>query len=235
MPELKCRVQAYRITEPFQPTVSAVETPLRGETDAGVILGTVSYMSPEQARGEKVDPQSDIFSVGIVLHEMLTGTVPFRCPSAPETLNAIINTPAPSLDLTDHKDSLPELQRIVHKCLAKDRAERYQSIKEVVVDLRAVRRELESGTKVPVSPASRKGLLVGAVAVVALLAVLVLVFFWPEPQPPDTSVGISETHDCHSVLRQPQPRSGSRLAARGYRGHDGNGPFAVRANKGRHD
>jgi serine/threonine protein kinase/tetratricopeptide (TPR) repeat protein len=181
-----------KLTEPFQPTVSAVETPLRGQTDAGVIVGTVSYMSPEQARGEKLDPRSDIFSFGIVLHEMLTGTVPFRCPSAPETLNAIINTPSPSLDLSDHKDSLPELQRIAGKCLAKDPAERYQSIKEVVVDLRAVRRELESGPKVSVTPASRKGLLAGAAAVVAFLAVLILVLLWPESDPPDTLTGRSK-------------------------------------------
>ncbi len=84
-----------KLVEPLAGEGSDIETLTRGETDPGKVMGTVSYMSPEQARGAKMDHRSDIFSFGIVLHEMLTGELPFRGPSAPETLSAIINAPTP--------------------------------------------------------------------------------------------------------------------------------------------
>ena len=109
-------------------------------TDSGVILGTVGYMSPEQALGKPADHRSDIFSLGCILYEALAGHRAFQAGSSVETLNAIINTdPAPLRQSNPSASS--ELQRIVNKSMAKNPDERYQSAKEMAIDLRATLRE----------------------------------------------------------------------------------------------
>jgi TolB-like protein len=143
-----------KLVEPLAGEGSNVETAIRGETDPGKVVGTVSYMSPEQARGQIVDRRSDVFSFGIVLYEMLAGEPPFKAPSPPETLSAIINNPAPPLAASLGADSITELKCIIDKCLSKDSGERYQTMKDVVVDLRDARRKLESGTISAVSKPS---------------------------------------------------------------------------------
>ena len=139
-------------------------------------MGTAAYMSPEQARGQKVDHRTDIFSFGIVFYEMLTGEPPFKAPSGPETLSAIINAPTPSLGSTVAGDVAPEIERIVNKCLEKDSAERYQGMKDLIVDLRAARRRLESGSVTPVARSSRRKpwLYIGMGVVAALILVATL-------------------------------------------------------------
>ena len=112
----------------------------------GVVMGTVGYMSPEQARGKtnEIDQRSDIFSFGCILFEAATGTKPFAGDSIVKSLHSLIYEPAPQIK--DLNPSAPaELQRIVRRCLAKDPDERYQSIKEVRIELRELRRELETG------------------------------------------------------------------------------------------
>ncbi|HMV84364.1 MAG TPA: protein kinase [Blastocatellia bacterium] len=113
-------------------------SPLEVETDPGLVLGTATYMSPEQARAQKLDGRSDIFSLGIVLYEMIAGRSPFADQSASDVMAAILHRePAPLS--TRSSEVTPELERIVHKALAKDRAERYQSSKELQTDLRRQR------------------------------------------------------------------------------------------------
>ncbi len=150
---------------------TATSRPPRGETDPGKVMGTAAYMSPEQARGQKVDHRTDIFSFGIVFYEMLTGEPPFKAPSGPETLSAIINAPTPSLGSAVPGDVAPEIERIVNKCLEKDSAERYQGMKDLIVDLRAARRRLESGSVTPVVRSSRRKpwLYIGMGAAAALI------------------------------------------------------------------
>src|SRR5207247_5445845 len=112
-------------------------------TESGMALGTASYMSPEQARGAKVDHRTDIFSFGILLYELLTGHSPFRGTSRVDTLHAILYDPAPPPP-PSIGPATDDLQRILEKCLAKEPEDRYQGMRDLVVDLRAARRRLDS-------------------------------------------------------------------------------------------
>lgn len=111
-------------------------------TNPGSVMGTVSYMSPEQARGTHVDARSDIFSLGIVLYEMLTGRQPFEGTSASEVVIAIVQKRP--LPIARFSPDVPvELERIVSKALTKNREERYQTIKDMLIDLKKLKRGLE--------------------------------------------------------------------------------------------
>jgi uncharacterized protein (TIGR02996 family) len=125
-------------------------------TQPGIVLGTVRYMSPEQALGKNVDTRSDLFSVGVVLYEMATGKPPFAGDTATETITNIVHAdPDP---VTDSNSTLhPELDRIIRKCLEKDPDRRYQNARELVVDLRNLKRDSESGSTVaPVATRSSR-------------------------------------------------------------------------------
>ena len=112
-----------------------------------MILGTVAYMSPEQARGETIDHRSDLFTLGVVLQEMLTGECPYLRGSAAETLGAILKETPPALD-AGHIGAPPDLVSVVlhvlDKCLAKDRDERYQTTKDLTLDLKWIHRDSDS-------------------------------------------------------------------------------------------
>jgi serine/threonine protein kinase/tetratricopeptide (TPR) repeat protein len=163
-------------------------TAQRHGTDPGVVLGTVSYMSPEQARGAKVDQRSDVFSFGVLLYEMLARKLPFQGPSTVETLNAILRDAPPRLDSRESgggPETSAELQRILDKCLAKDPSDRYQTMKDVVVDLRSVRRRVDSGSVAPVSGGRRRSrwipTVVGAAVLLAAGAILFYAVSRDEP------------------------------------------------------
>lgn len=118
-------------------------------TSPGVIMGTVGYMSPEQAQGKvnEIDGRSDTFSFGCILFEAATGHKPFAHESVVKSLHKLIYEPAPPL--SDYNSSAPaELERIVRRCLEKDPDERYQTIKDVAIELKQLRREIEQGTDV---------------------------------------------------------------------------------------
>lgn len=115
-------------------------------TGKGVILGTVNYMSPEQARGESVDERTDIFSMGVLVYEMLAGKPPFAGGNAIVTIGSILNKePVPLSRLTPEVPQ--ELERIINKALRKDREERYQTAKDLLIDLKDVRQDLEFQNK----------------------------------------------------------------------------------------
>ncbi len=125
------------------PEATRMETLSAEMTREGRILGTAAYMSPEQARAQSVDFRSDLFSFGIVLYEMSTGRSPFRGPSVTDTLSSIVrDQPQPMAQITPGVPN--ELARIVSKCLEKEPRDRYQDTRDLVVDLRRLRRETDS-------------------------------------------------------------------------------------------
>src|SRR3989441_5311568 len=127
------------------PATGAIETEAETKsllTTPGMIIGTVPYMSPEQVRGEKVDARTDIFSFGVMLYEMLSGQQPFASESAAATASASLTLEPPPLARYGDECS-EELQRILRKCLEKDRERRYQTMRDLLIDLRTLSDELQ--------------------------------------------------------------------------------------------
>ena len=141
-------------------------------TQAGSILGTVSYMSPEQAQGKPVDPRSDIFSLGIVLYEMTTGRRPFAGDNSVSILTSILrDTPAP---VTDSQPAAgAPLDRIIRRCLEKNPDRRYADASELASDLRALYGDLVSGPRgLGIPPRRSRGLWIAAAAAGLILLAL---------------------------------------------------------------
>src|SRR5438477_2327133 len=112
------------------------------ETRTGMVMGTVNYMSPEQAMGRDVDTRTDIWSLGVVLYEMATGRLPFNGDSAPETIDRIAHAQPEAIARFNY-DVPPDLEVIVKKALRKKREERYQTARDLLVDLKNLKEELE--------------------------------------------------------------------------------------------
>jgi serine/threonine protein kinase/TolB-like protein/Tfp pilus assembly protein PilF len=132
-----------KLTE--QRTSSSPSALTLADTGPGIVIGTVTYMSPEQARGLKVDERTDIFSFGVVLYEMLAGRAPFGGPTPSDVIVAILDREPQPLART-LRDAPPEMQRIVSKTLCKDRDERYQTMTELIADLRDLKRRWDFET-----------------------------------------------------------------------------------------
>ena len=125
-------------------------TAARTVTTPGLVMGTVPYMSPEQVLGREVDHRTDIFGLGVVLYEMTTGRLPFSGSSVSETTDRILHGQPDAIARFNYS-APPELERIVRKCLEKDREERYQSTRELLIDLRNLKRDSDLGN----SPAGK--------------------------------------------------------------------------------
>ena len=144
-------------------------------TEQGTIAGTIAYMSPEQARGDNVDARSDIFSFGIILHEMIAASHPFSKPSAIETLSSILRDPAPQTQIKP-KSVNPILNPIFKKVMAKEAENRYQNMSEFIEALRNAQRELAGESR---SFRRSMPIIAASIIIVALLVVAIIRFVLP--------------------------------------------------------
>ncbi len=213
------------------PDLTSTPTESRANlTSEGQVFGTVAYMSPEQTRGGKVDARSDVFSLGVVLYQMVTGERPFQGASAVDMISSILRDTPPAV--TDRRGDLPtHLSRILRRCLEKDPRDRYQTSRDVYNELRDLRNETSSppaassprSQEVVVErapPAARpvwKRPAWAAVGVAILLAVLYLVarrFMPPPSRAPEAGT------------KQPAIRSIAVLPLDNYSGDPGQDYFA---------
>jgi len=170
-----------KLHAPLGTTGESQAATVTSDTAAGRVLGTVAYMSPEQAEGKEVDARSDVFSLGTILYEIASGDRPFVGDTSMSTIGAILkDDPSP---ITERKPSLPRhIGRIIRRCLAKDPDRRYQSALELRNELEELKTEVESGTNaqttavsVPRSGWSTAGyVLLGFAAVVSVVVVLAI-------------------------------------------------------------
>lgn len=162
----------------------------RVDTDPGVVLGTVGYMSPEQVRGQTVDHRSDIFSFGAILYEMLSGQRAFHGESTADTMSAILKEEPPDLSSTNHNVS-PTLERLVDHCLEKNPAERFHSARDLAFALEAMSGSIAtssqtvSATAFPPPRLTRRELVAWLLSSLFLLVALSLTYLYFRSTPPN--------------------------------------------------
>ena len=142
---------------------------MRAITRQGELIGTAGYMSPEQILGKQIDQRSDIFSFGCIVYEAVTTQKPFEGESFVDTLHQVLHAEPRPVEHPDERVQ-HELQRLIGKCLVKDRENRYQSLRDVALDLRALARDVDRGPAVPLPRATSVRWLVAAMAIVVAVA-----------------------------------------------------------------
>jgi len=166
-----------KLTEPLTPSVGTQAASPAITTETGMVMGTPRYMSPEQARAEKVDSRTDIFSVGVLLYEMVTGSLPFTGTTTSDVIAAILrDEPAP---LANHLSHVPaELDKIISTALRKDRVQRYQTARDLLVDLRDFQHQINSRTRIGRRTTQRGRKITATIAAAVLSFVAIIAWFY---------------------------------------------------------
>ncbi len=152
-----------KLTEPLSGTDTEAPTRAMVNTDPGTVMGTVGYMSPEQARGQPVDARTDIWSLGVVIYQMVSAHLPFEGSSNSDVIASILGKEPPPL--ARYARDVPEaVEWIVTKALTKDRDDRYQSAREMVVDLRRIKQRMDAQTEIERSSAPESAGVVSGMA-----------------------------------------------------------------------
>lgn len=167
------RGDAIDVSDTQSPTRTA--EPLT-QTTAGVVLGTVGYMSPEQVRGKPADARSDIFALGTILYEMLSGQRAFEKDSSADTMAAILKEDPPELS-THSRQIAPAIERIVHHCMEKNPAERFHSARDLAFNLEALSGTSTQATPSLASPRRKQRMLFAIVGTAGLLIVAFVAYF----------------------------------------------------------
>lgn len=175
-PDGYLKILDFGLAKPSEPQTPATSTQAptiaKASTEPGMLLGTLAYMSPEQARGRAIDARTDIFSFGVLLYEMVTGRSPFEGDTTSDIIASILMTEPPPL-MFHSPGTPPELERIVTKTLAKKLEERYQTAQDLSIDLKRLKQQLEidgelersrSGDSIRSPLAMNSGQIAGAVA-----------------------------------------------------------------------
>jgi serine/threonine protein kinase/tetratricopeptide (TPR) repeat protein len=149
----RVKVLDFGLAKVNEPEASAESAETIARTREGVVMGTVPYMSPEQVEGRGVDARSDVFSLGVVLHEAATGSRPFQGASTAAVLSSILRDPPPPVGAR-RRDLPGTFGRLIARCLEKDRDRRVQSAKDVRNEIEATRRELTPGVRPPSGPSA---------------------------------------------------------------------------------
>ncbi len=187
-------------------------------TEPGVVMGTVQYMSPEQALGKDVDQRTDIFSLGVVMYEMATGQLPFSGVSPTDTIMLITQAQPESVSRVNYK--VPdEIDRIIRKCLEKDRDRRFQTARDLLIDLKNFKRDRDSDSSIvrkesrpPRAPAKRK-------KAIDSVAVLPFINLSTDPNMEYLSDGITE-NIISSLSQLPKLKVMARSTVFRYKGKE---------------
>jgi eukaryotic-like serine/threonine-protein kinase len=180
-----------KLTQPQSSSEHSAVTLTEG-TEAGTVMGTVGYMSPEQVRGQTADHRADIFAFGAILYEMLAGKRAFQKPTSPETMAAILNEDPPGISQVA-SNLPPALQRVVHRCLEKNPEQRFQSASDLAFALDALS-ETSSSAGNAISPPGRKAnLWLGVGALVVVIAGITSgLYYWLAPPVPFQKTKITQ-------------------------------------------
>ena len=204
-PDGRAKILDFGLAKPLEPAVptsgkeTSDETISAEMTREGRILGTVSYMSPEQAQNLPVDSRSDVFSFGIVLYQLASGKLPFQGETTASTLAKILESEPEPLSVK-REGMPPELERIVTRCLCKQPDDRYNDTRDLVAELRALQ---TSGEARAITPTSRTARWPWAVAAVAVVAVGGFLLTRPLLQEPEAAAPVSAVADVPSVAVLP--------------------------------
>ena len=207
-----CRDGRVKILDFGLAKMSAKETPgvdgatMTQHTAAGIVMGTVSYMAPEQVRGGQVDARTDMFSFGVVLYEMLSGKRAFQRDSSPETMTAILKEDVP--ELTDTKLPVaPALEKIVRRCLEKSPEQRFQSAKDLAFALEAVSQISgpKTGAQAPIvapPPEKKRSNIAIYAAGLVLAAAMLGLGLVARPRPPSADTNVQTNHISRGIHGQ---------------------------------